>query len=92
MPLIFSITPSLIFRIHTVSTDNGHEFQAKFHWHALETLASLHIRFICDIMWLLIKSKDKKRFMKIRAYISSIRDYNLGRSDKGPGVCVWTHE
>ena len=21
------------FRIHTVQTDNGHEFQAKFHWH-----------------------------------------------------------
>lgn len=21
------------FRIHTVRTDNGHEFQAKFHWH-----------------------------------------------------------
>ena len=21
------------FRIHTIRTDNGHEFQAKFHWH-----------------------------------------------------------
>jgi transposase InsO family protein len=21
------------FRLHTIRTDNGHEFQAKFHWH-----------------------------------------------------------
>jgi transposase InsO family protein len=24
------------FRIHTVRTDNGHEFQAKFHWHVAD--------------------------------------------------------
>jgi len=30
------------FRIHTVRTDNGHEFQAKFHWH----LADLGIRHV----------------------------------------------
>lgn len=30
------------FRIHTVQTDNGHEFQAKFHWH----LADLGIHHV----------------------------------------------
>jgi hypothetical protein len=30
------------FRIHTMRTDNGHEFQAKFHWH----LADLGIRHV----------------------------------------------
>lgn len=30
------------FRIHTVRTDNGHEFQAKFHWH----LADLGIQHV----------------------------------------------
>jgi hypothetical protein len=30
------------FRIHTIQTDNGHEFQAKFHWH-IEDLGMRHI-------------------------------------------------
>lgn len=30
------------FRIHTVQTDNGHEFQAKFHWH-IEDLGMRHV-------------------------------------------------
>ncbi len=30
------------FRIHTIRTDNGHEFQAKFHWH-VEDLGISHI-------------------------------------------------
>jgi len=30
------------FRIHTVRTDNGHEFQAKFHWH-VEDLGLRHV-------------------------------------------------
>jgi transposase InsO family protein len=29
------------FRIHTVRTDKGHEFQAKFHWH-VEDLGLVH--------------------------------------------------
>jgi IS30 family transposase len=27
------VLEKLPFRIHTIRTDNGHEFQAKFHWH-----------------------------------------------------------
>ncbi len=30
------------FRIHTVRTDNGHEFQSKFHWH-VEDLGIRHV-------------------------------------------------
>ncbi len=30
------------FRIQTVRTDNGHEFQAKFHWH-VEDLGIRHV-------------------------------------------------
>jgi transposase InsO family protein len=30
------------FRIHTVQTDNGHEFQAQFHWHC-EDLGIRHV-------------------------------------------------
>jgi len=30
------------FRIHTIRTDNGHEFQAKFHWH-VEDMGIRHI-------------------------------------------------
>jgi transposase InsO family protein len=30
------------FRIHTAQTDNGHEFQAKFHWH-VEDLGIKHV-------------------------------------------------
>lgn len=30
------------FRIHTIQTDNGHEFQAKFHWH-VEDLGIRHV-------------------------------------------------
>lgn len=30
------------FRIHTIQTDNGHEFEAKFHWH-VEDLGIRHV-------------------------------------------------
>jgi transposase InsO family protein len=30
------------FRVHTIQTDNGHEFQAKFHWHC-EDLGINHV-------------------------------------------------
>ena len=30
------------FRVHTIRTDNGHEFQAKFHWH-VEDLGIRHV-------------------------------------------------
>ena len=35
------VIEKLPFRINMVRTDNGHEFQARFHWH-LEDLGILH--------------------------------------------------
>lgn len=32
------------FRIHTIQTDHGHEFQTKIHWHSLDL--GLHHRYI----------------------------------------------
>ncbi len=32
------------FRIHTIQTDNGHEFQSKFHWHVRDE--GMHHRYI----------------------------------------------
>lgn len=32
------------FRIHTIQTDNGHEFQSKFHWHLNDL--TVHHRYI----------------------------------------------
>ena len=32
------------FRIHTVRTDRGHEFQAKFHWHVDDKLPSFRCK------------------------------------------------
>ena len=36
------VMEKLPFRIHTIRTDNGHEFQAKFHWH-VEDLGIRHV-------------------------------------------------
>ena len=36
------VVDKFLFRIHTVQTDNGHEWQAKFHWHC-EDLGMRHL-------------------------------------------------
>jgi transposase len=36
------VTRKFPFRIHTIRTDNGHEFQAQFHWH-VEDLGIRHV-------------------------------------------------
>jgi len=50
-PLVINLTETLFltcgsigetYRIHTIQTDNGHEFQAKFHWH-VEDLSMRHV-------------------------------------------------
>lgn len=60
----------------------SHLFLAKIH--APWTLSKLHIRFLRDIAWLLLKSPDGNRFERAMAYISAVKDYHLGRTDKGP--------
>ncbi len=42
MEFINYVVDKFPFRIHTVRTDNGHEFQAKFHWH-VEDLGISHV-------------------------------------------------
>jgi transposase InsO family protein len=41
MDFIDHVVEKFPFRIHTIRTDNGHEFQAKFHWH-VEDLGMTH--------------------------------------------------
>lgn len=46
------------FRIHTVRTDNGHEFQARFHWH-VEDQGIRHVHIINHAaLTLTVKSSD----------------------------------
>jgi len=52
--------------------------------HAPKALPKLHVQFFRDIAWLLFKSKDVNRFKKAHAYIAAIRDYHMGKTDKGP--------
>lgn len=52
--------------------------------HAPDALTKLHIQFIRDIAWLLLKSNDRNRFKKARAYIAAIKDYHKEKTDKGP--------
>lgn len=60
--------------------------------HVSKMLIPLHIKFFLNIAWLLFKSNDRNRFKKARAYIAAIRDYHLGKTDKGP-QWIWNdHE
>lgn len=52
--------------------------------HAPESLKKLHMHFFRDIAWLLSKSSDSKRVIKIKAYIAAIIDYHLGITGSGP--------
>lgn len=52
--------------------------------HRPSALKRLQIGFFRDIAWLLLKSNDPDRVRKARGYISAIKDYHLGRTDKGP--------
>ncbi|MDP3244849.1 MAG: glycosyltransferase family 2 protein, partial [bacterium] len=52
--------------------------------HAPKSTPKLHIQFFRDIAWLLLKSKDVNRFQKALAFIVAIRDYHIGKTDKGP--------
>nr|NQU92441.1 glycosyltransferase family 2 protein [Bacteroidota bacterium] len=65
----------------------SHLFLAKIH--APWTLNKLHIRFFRDIAWLLLKSPDRNRVERARAYISAIKDYHLERTGKGP-LWLWS--
>ena len=52
--------------------------------HAPNALPKLHVQYLRDIAWLLIKSQDQNCLKKARAFIIAIRDYYIGKTDKGP--------
>jgi len=52
--------------------------------HAPWVLAKLQYAFLRDIAWLLLKSFDEKRMRKALAYLAAIKDYHLGKTDRGP--------
>jgi len=52
--------------------------------HAPHALLALQQGFLRDIAWLLFKSSQTNRLQKARAYLSAIKDYHLGRMDRGP--------
>jgi GT2 family glycosyltransferase len=60
----------------------GHLSLAKVHtpW----ALSSLHGGFFRDVVWLLVKSKEKTRIARARAYMAAIIDYHRERTDRGP--------
>jgi GT2 family glycosyltransferase len=60
----------------------SHLLMAKLH--SPKALTRLHLGFLRDIAWLLIKSSDKNRLLKARAYTAAIIDYHRGRIDRGP--------
>ena len=60
----------------------SHLLMAKLH--SPNALTKLHIGFFRDIAWLLLKSNDRDRIRKARAYMAAIIDYHRGRTDRGP--------
>lgn len=42
IPFMDHVVERFPFRLHTIRTDHGHEFQAKFHWH-VEDLGMQHV-------------------------------------------------
>jgi len=70
--LIDYVLARFLSRIHTVRTDNGHEFQAKFHWH-VEDLGIRHIYIKPQSPWLNGKVErfhrtDAQKFYQLLAY------------------------
>jgi hypothetical protein len=64
-PLIDYVITKFPFRIREVRTDNGHEFQAKFHWH-VEDQGIRHARVLpaicaidCNVVRYLPSADDK---------------------------------
>ena len=64
------------FRIHTIQTDNGHEFQFKFHWH-IEDLGIRHVYIKPGTPRLSGKverfhGRDEREFYQLLAYTDNV--------------------
>jgi GT2 family glycosyltransferase len=68
--------------LKTYHKTRSHLIMAKLH--APWALSRLQRTFFRDIAWLLLKSKDKNRMPRARAYLAAIKDYHLHRTGKGP--------
>ena len=53
------------FRIHTIQTDNGHEFQSKFHWHIIDLI------LICKYKGKLTPAEKESKNREKQQYIIS---------------------
>ena len=60
----------------------SHLIMAKLH--APWSLKKLHYAFLRDVAWLLLKSSDENGMRKTLAYLAAIKDYHLGKTDRGP--------
>jgi GT2 family glycosyltransferase len=60
----------------------SHLLMAKLH--APWALTRLQRAFLRDITWLFFKSRDGDRMRKAFAYLAAIKDYHLGKTDRGP--------
>lgn len=54
------------------------------HLHAPRSFPILLKGLLRDIAWLLVKSSDRERFRKARAYVAAVKDYARGRTGRGP--------
>ncbi len=54
-----------------------------------EVLRKLQRKFFRDIAWLLFRSSDPNRIKKAMALFAAMRDYHLGKNDRGPHW-IWT--
>jgi transposase InsO family protein len=70
------------FRIHTVRTDNGHEFQAKFHWHVEDRgIRHVYIRPRSPNLNDRVKrshSKDEQEFYQLLTYTDERSEREIG--------------
>jgi len=66
----------------------SHLAMAKLHtpW----ALNKLQRGFFRDVAWLVLKSSSKDRIKKALAYLAAIKDYHLGKTDRGPHW-LWQH-
>lgn len=54
------------------------------HLHAPRSFPILLKGLLRDFAWLLVKSSDRERFRKARAYVTAVKDYARGRTGREP--------
>lgn len=57
--------------------------------HTPSVLASLRARVVRDLAWLVLRSRARGRWRLARAHAAALRDYEMGRSGRGP-AWLWS--